>query len=101
MTSVDTHREPLRNEKEECYEQTAEVRVAPHTDSWVAGVVDALQAPAVGVQAAPLVPSLLRLGAAAARRAETVAAVPGQHRSSLCHDSWMAKRRETQITQLI
>lgn len=91
MTSVKTHREPLRNEKEE----------VPRTDSWVAGVVDALQAPAVGVQAAPLVPCLPQLGAAAARRAEPVAAVPGQHRSSLGHDSWMAKRRETQITQLI
>ena len=57
------------------------------TDSWVAGVVNSLQTPAVGVQAAPLVSALLRLSAAAARRTEAVAAVPGQHRPSLSHHS--------------
>lgn len=63
-----------------------------HTDSWIAGVVNPFQTPAVGVQAAPLVSSLLQLGAAAAGRAEAVAAVPGQHRSSLSHNSCRAKR---------
>lgn len=54
--------------------------------------MNALQAPAVGVQAAPLVSSLLQLGAAATRRTEAVAAVPGQHRPSLSHNSWWTKR---------
>lgn len=76
-------------------------RAEPRTDSWIAGVVNAPQAPAVGVQAAPLVPSLLQLGAAAARRAEAVAAVPGQHRPSLSHDSCTTQRRGTKIIQLI
>lgn len=57
------------------------------TDSWVAGVVDPLEAPAVRVPAAPLVPALLQAGAAAARRAEAVALVPRQHRPGLSHDS--------------
>lgn len=61
------------------------------TDSWIAGVVNPLQTPAVRVQAAPLVSSLLQPGAAATRRAEAVAAVPGQHRPSLSHDSWRMK----------
>lgn len=67
------------------------------TDSWIAGVVNPLQAPAVGVQAAPLVSPLLQLGAAAARRTEAVAAVPGQHRSSLSHNSWRTKRVDFRI----
>lgn len=58
------------------------------TDSWIAGVVNALEAPAVRVQAAPLVSALLQAGAAATRRTEAVAVVPRQHRSSLSHDSW-------------
>lgn len=62
-----------------------------HDDHWIdsriACVVDALQAPAFGVQTAPFVSALLQLGAAAACGAETVATVPGQHRSSLRHDA--------------
>lgn len=55
------------------------------TDSWVAGIVDALQAPAVGVQAAPLVPPLLQAGGAPTGGAEAVAVVPGQHGPGLGH----------------
>lgn len=55
----------------------------PHTNSWVAGVVNALQALALGVQAGPLVSAFLKFGAAAACRTEAVAAVPGQHRTGL------------------
>lgn len=62
------------------------------TNSWIAGVVNALQAPAVGVPAAPLVPSLLQPGAASTCRTEAVAAVPGQHRASLSYNSWKTKR---------
>lgn len=66
----------------------------PHTNSWVAGVVNALPALALGVQAAPLVSALLRFGAAAACRTEAVAAVPGQHRTGLSQNSCRTDREE-------
>ncbi len=72
--------------------QIGEVGEELHTDSWIAGVVNPLQAPAVGVQTAPLVSSLLQLGAAATRRTEAVAAMPGQHGSSLSHNSCRTNR---------
>lgn len=67
------------------------------TDSWIAGVVDPLQAPAAGVPAAPLVSSVLQPGAAATRGTEAVAAVPGQHRASLSHNSCRTERRDVRI----
>lgn len=66
----------------------------PHTNSWVAGVVSALQALALGVEAAPLVSALLRFGAAAACRTEAVAAVPSQHRTGLSQNSCRTDRGE-------
>lgn len=65
----------------------------PHTNSWVAGVVNALQALALGVQADPLVSALFRFGAAAACRTEAVAAVPSQHRTGLSQNSWTDGQR--------
>lgn len=65
----------------------------PRTNSWVAGVVNALQALALGVQAAPLVSGLLGFGAAAACRTEAVAAVPSQHRTGLSQNSWKDGQR--------
>lgn len=67
------------------------MRLEPPTDSWIARVVNSLQASAVRVQTPPLVSPLLQAGAAAARRTEAVAVVPGQHRSSLSHNSWRMK----------
>lgn len=61
------------------------LRIGARTDSWVAGIVDALQAPALRVQAAPLVPPLLQAGGAPTGGAEAVAAVPGQDGAGLGH----------------
>lgn len=56
-----------------------------HTDPGVAGVVDPLLAPALLVQAAPLISGLLHSGSAATGWTEAVAAVPGQNRPGLGH----------------
>ena len=54
--------------------------------------MDALLAPAVRVQAGPLVAPFLHLGLTATGGAEAVPAVPGQHRPRLCHDACQRHR---------